>query len=375
MSLEEKYPDIAKEFDISKNNITPDKVHSGTPKKFWWICNKDHSWITSVSNRTFQKTGCPYCKSRLTTKENNLLSKYPDIAKEWDYNKNKQTPYEFLPYSNKRVSWICKFGHKWDSIISNRTRQNCNCPICYKNESWCENYIFQILSNFFNVEKRINPEIDIYLSDLNIGIEYDGYYHKFRVDNDNKKNIWAVKNLNILIRVRESYLPELPSTKNMIIIKQKDSSRNSCKLSLIKILELLNIEHTNIDFDINVETKIRNKEIPDNILKSWSTNNTIPIEQALKTHKYLWICSKCESEYESTYRNRIIKDCCPFCSSQKVNKTNSLYHTHKNIIKYISKDNEIDPKSITYGTGKKLKFILNSKEYYTTPRNFSRYIN
>jgi hypothetical protein len=161
----------------------------------------------------------------------------------------------------------------------------------------------------------------------------------------------------------------------MIIIKQKDSSRNSCKLSLIKILELLNIDHTNIDFDINVETKIRNKEIPDNILKSWSTNNTIPIEQALKTHKYLWICSKCESEYESTYRNRIIKDCCPFCSSQKVNKTNSLYHTHKNIIKYISKDNEIDPKSITYGTGKKLKFILNSKEYYTTPRNFSRYIN
>ena len=38
----------------------------------------------------------------------------------------------------------------------------------------------------------------------------------------------------------------------------------------------------------------------------------------------------------------------------------------------LSKDNEIDPTSITYGTSKKLKFILNRKEYHTTPRNFQR---
>jgi hypothetical protein len=375
MSLEDKYPDIAKEFDISKNNITADKIHSGTPKKFWWLCDKNHSWIASVSNRTSQKTGCPYCKGKLATKENNLLSKYPDIAKEWDYNKNDKKPYDFLPSSNKRVSWVCKFGHKWDSSISNRTKQNCNCPICYRNESWCENYIFQILSNLFNVEKISNPEIDIYIPELNIGIEYDGYYHKFRVENDIKKNIWAIENLNTLIRIRESYLPDLPNTKNLIIIKQKDSSRNSCKSSLIKLLDLLNIDYTNIDFNINVETKIRNKEIPNDIINSWSSSNNIPIEYALKTHKYFWICNKCKSEYETTYKSRIIKDCCPFCSSQKVNKTNSLYHTHKNIIKYIAKDNTIDPKSITYGTSKKLKFILNSKEYYTTPRNFNRYIS
>lgn len=375
MSLEEKFPDISNEFDISKNNTTPDKIHSGTSRKFWWLCNKGHSWMASVSNRTSQKTGCPYCKGKLPTKENNLLSIYPNIAKEWDYNKNEKNPDDFLPSSNKRVSWICEFGHKWDSTIANRTRQNCNCPICYKNESWCENYIFQILSNFFDVEKRSNPEIDIYIPELNIGIEYDGYYHKFRENNDNKKNIWAVKNLNLLIRIRESYLPELPSTKNLIIIKQKDSSRNSCKLSMIKILDLLNIDYSNLDFNIDVKTKIRNKEIPYDIVKSWSENNTIPIEYALKTHKYFWICNKCKSEYVSTYKSRLNKDCCPFCSSQKVNKTNSLYHTHKNIIKYISTDNEIDPKTITYGTGKKLKFILNSKEYYTTPRNFNRYIS
>lgn len=44
------------------------------------------------------------------------------------------------------------------------------------------------------------------------------------------------------------------------------------------------------------------------------------------------------------------------------------------MIKYISNSNEIDPKTITYGTAKKLKFILNSKEYNTTPRNFNRYL-
>lgn len=59
-------------------------------------------------------------------------------------------------------------------------------------------------------------------------------------------------------------------------------------------------------------------------------------------------------------------------ASQKVNNTNSLYYTHKNILKFISPENEIDPKTVTYGTGKKLKFILNSKEYNTTPRHFNR---
>jgi len=223
-----------------------------------------------------------------------LLESFPKICQEWDYEKNKKLPSEYLPYSNKRVSWVCKYGHKWDAIISNRTRQNNNCPVCYKNESWCENYIFLVLSQVYDVRKLKNPEIDIYIPELNVGIEY--------------------------------------------------------------------------------ESRIRNYDIPKDIVNTWSNNNSIEIEKCLKTHKYKWICDKCNSEYESSLRDRLKGMSCPFCASQKVNSTNSLASTHPHLLKYISPYNEIDPSKVTYGTGKKLKFIFNSKEYNDTPRNFSRYI-
>ena len=108
----------------------------------------------------------------------NLLEKYPEICKEWNYKRNLLKPSDFKPYSNKRVNWICKNGHEWAAIISNRTKQNNNCTICFKNESWCENFIFQVISQKYKVIKlektKENPEIDIYLPDLKIGIEYDG---------------------------------------------------------------------------------------------------------------------------------------------------------------------------------------------------------
>ena len=59
----------------------------------------------------------------------------------------------------------------------------------------------------------------------------------------------------------------------------------------------------------------------------------------------------------------------------KVNFENSISKTHPQILKYISKYNEVDPNTITYGTGKKLRFLINSREYYDTPRNFNRILN
>jgi hypothetical protein len=303
-----------------------------------------------------------------------LLESFPKICQEWNYEKNKVLPSEYLPYSNKRVGWVCKYGHKWDAIISNRTRQNNNCPVCYKNESWCENYIFSVLSQIYDVRKLKSPEIDIYIPELNVGIEYDGYYHKNRVSLDINKNEWASKNLNKLIRIREVYLPDLPKVENVFIIKQKNSSRISTQKSFNLICDLLSLDLSKFNLDVDVESRIRNYDIPKDIVNTWSNGNSIKIEKCLKTHKYKWICDKCDSEYESSLRDRLRGLSCPFCASQKVNSTNSLSSTHPHLLKYVSPYNEIDPSKVTYGTGKKLKFVFNSKEYNDTPRNFNRYI-
>ena len=60
-----------------------------------------------------------------------LLDLYPDIAAEWNYEKNDTKPSNYLPHSQKRVWWKCKNGHEYEAKIGNRTSLNRGCPYCY----------------------------------------------------------------------------------------------------------------------------------------------------------------------------------------------------------------------------------------------------
>lgn len=62
--------------------------------------------------------------------ENSLAELYPDIAAEWDFIANAPlTPKDITCGSTKRVSWVCKFGHKWTTSIYKRTGGSA-CPYC-----------------------------------------------------------------------------------------------------------------------------------------------------------------------------------------------------------------------------------------------------
>ena len=65
-----------------------------------------------------------------TEKESSILLVNPQIAKEWNYEKNGELkPEQFAAYSKKKVWWKCKHGHEWQDIISNRSK-NVGCPYC-----------------------------------------------------------------------------------------------------------------------------------------------------------------------------------------------------------------------------------------------------
>jgi hypothetical protein len=80
-------------------------------------------------------------KSHPRTKKS-FLDDYPELGKEWDYEKNSKAgihPENFSYGSNKKVWWKCaKSGcHVWEALISNRTGVNKNgCPIC-SNQKVC----------------------------------------------------------------------------------------------------------------------------------------------------------------------------------------------------------------------------------------------
>ena len=101
------YPNLLLEWNYKKNeNISPELVLPKSNNPVWWVCRKGHEWEAVISSRTYGK-GCPYCSGKYASKENNLVSKYPELVKEWDYKKNSINPDNFTPHSNEYAFWIC----------------------------------------------------------------------------------------------------------------------------------------------------------------------------------------------------------------------------------------------------------------------------
>lgn len=133
-SLASEHPDIANEWDHERNgNLRPETVAPKSNKIVHWKCQKfSHQWSTSVASRT-NGSGCPICANRkLLSGFNDLQTRFPNIAAEWDYVKNfPLTPADVLPGSAKTAHWKCvKHGHEWSTKLVLRTRNNRGCPAC-----------------------------------------------------------------------------------------------------------------------------------------------------------------------------------------------------------------------------------------------------
>lgn len=62
---------------------------------------------------------------------NDLATKRPDIAAQWDHELNGDfNPDMVTCASHKKAWWKCKRGHKWKAIIANRTYRGSGCPYC-----------------------------------------------------------------------------------------------------------------------------------------------------------------------------------------------------------------------------------------------------
>lgn len=126
------------------------------------------------------------------TDKNRLSITHPNILKEWNYKKNTiVNPNEISYSSNKKVWWVCLRGHEWEATPNNRTGKGSRCPECSYGISQPEMRLFSELSSVFFAKKRYKikkVELDIYLPELNIGVEYDGFYwHKSKKIKTQKK--------------------------------------------------------------------------------------------------------------------------------------------------------------------------------------------
>ncbi len=128
-------PTLAKEWHPDRNgNLQPCQVSPRSSKIVWWKCEKGHEWMASIKSRS-KGNGCPICSGEKTqTDDNNLISRFPQIASEWHPTKNGDvTPNQIAPGSHKKIWWRCANGHEWQASPNHRTSKARNCPFCCAN--------------------------------------------------------------------------------------------------------------------------------------------------------------------------------------------------------------------------------------------------
>jgi len=147
------YENLMKEWDWKENNklgLDPNKLTYGSNKKAWWKCKKClNIWKTCIKVRTTLKSGCPYCVGQKATKLTCLSAKFPEIAKEWDYNKNENmSPHNVTSKSNRIAWWKCnKCNSSWKTNIVSRTNLKSGCPYCVNQKANNNNCLSTLFPN------------------------------------------------------------------------------------------------------------------------------------------------------------------------------------------------------------------------------------
>lgn len=147
----------------SKERLNQKIIDAGNKLKYLYpdlyrkcpVCGKE--WLVSINKKTKNGAICSNCSIKEAKEKKNtddiavrgsLLLIHPEIAKEWNYDKNeKLTPDRVLSSSSKKVWWICPKGHSYQSVIGRRTGQKSGCPYCSNKmvlpgfndfETWCK---------------------------------------------------------------------------------------------------------------------------------------------------------------------------------------------------------------------------------------------
>lgn len=202
-----------------------------------WRCENGHIWRAAISTR--QNSGCGICSCRiLLTGNNDLATLRPEIAAEWDGDRNRLRPDEVLVGSHHRVNWVCPRGHSWQAMVVSRTcARGSGCPACAWKSTSPEQALHSALDNLAHsvklsasgtlLELRWEPsnvrmKVDVAgvlaaEEKIRVAIEYDGSFYHYgaeREARDLKKTTTLLEAGYVVVRVREQTpkhrLSELP---------------------------------------------------------------------------------------------------------------------------------------------------------------------
>lgn len=251
---------------ILDSGITPRNIRPGSHKRV--VCVSRMNELSENENivvwtqfaYNIERKGCPYLSRKargVWRGYNDLATVRPDVAAQWDYQKNYPlTPSDVSYGSTKKVWWCMDYTdeltnsvchYEWDSTIYHRTSHNEECP--HIKHSKLERKVCRLLKEMgisFKTEAKLEGceykgqlRFDIYIPDHNVAIEVDGLQHFQAVDffggmdtyietinRDFAKNNFCMNNEIRLLRIPYIYIDNKDSISVSGIIRQFLESGN-----------------------------------------------------------------------------------------------------------------------------------------------------
>lgn len=288
-------------------------------------------------NKLIQKRGCPKCanKKRGPKKdqekfEDDLLHSNPTVKLVGEYiNGHTKASFQCL---------TC--GNVWEAAPYSILARH-GCPKCHHtNTSFAEQFIYEALSQLLpgvNIISRdrsaIGKELDIYIPDFSIAIEYNGWFwHKNKIKSDVEKSMLCKNNNITYIGIYDSCPFETLSVNfkyytfsNDLGIEKDCHSLKSVIIDIIKSTILISFvsDINNLDWEsviVNAHFNSRSKTTDQfkDELQSIS-NNIIVLGQYTKSSAPIKCkCSICGFIWNPTPNSLLSGNGCPSCS-HKIN--------------------------------------------------------
>lgn len=376
----DRWPILRKIFCEKDNRIALDAVRRGSSQNYWFRClscgtkrKRSIKTVVSALARGGQPP-CDHCYRRggriqLELERRNqsriaavgsFADKFPGMAAEWDAERNKKSPRDYLAGSGYVAHWVCKAGHKWKASINDRVKDNRGCRKCGQHISQYEKRVVAELQALgFSVawnERHGGVECDVLLRKQGVAIEVDGFpWHDSEeaYARERKKEATLRKVGVTVVRWRCSQLKRR-RVRSRLYRHQQDNSRTIKKLFRLVLSEgsfsrkeaeklraycssrkgyiadaAFNALHN------TTATELFRESVADacpHLLSSWSSRNEPlkPTQVSKGSKRKVWW--RCEADPSHEWQSRPAdrrRFGCPFCNLRRASPADNFYVNHK----------------------------------------------
>lgn len=251
---------------------------------------------------------------------NQKLLSNTKLAKEWNYNKNKNINiHNVTTNCNEKVWWICEKGHEWKAIIRYRAKENgTNCPYCSGNK---------VLPGFNDLQSCF-PDIASEWHPIK-----NGNIKPTTISSMSGKKVWWCCKLN-------------HEWSTSVANRTKNKSRCpycSGKKAIVGINDLATINPK--------------------LAKEWNPTKNDHLKPSDVTvgseRKVWWVCNK-KHEWQANIKDRQKGNGCPYCSGRlAIIGKNDLATTNPVLASewHPIKNNQLKPTNVTIGSDKKVWWL------------------